>query len=137
LIVDVLGDNELDPDLKRYIIARLRDVERALADTSITGVVDVELAVNSMMGAVQREPDTWDRIAKTKWAPQIGAAWMAIVTTLGGIGAVPGLLPGGEAPPTEVNQTVIITDGSPGQRDGEVVDAEIVEDDGPPSEHGR
>lgn len=110
LIADILADEGLDPGLKRYIIARLRDVEKALIDALITGSGGLELAANSLFGAAQRERDLWDRIAETKWAPRIGATWMAIVTTLGAVGGVPALLPKDDAKPVEVNNTVVVND---------------------------
>jgi hypothetical protein len=124
LIDGILQDPDLPADLKRYIVQRLRDVEQALVDAAIHGVASVELAASSLLGASQLDRDWWDRVAQTRWAPRIGAVWMAIVTTLGAAGGIPALMPGSQAPVVEQSVTVNVTV----EDDDDVVDAEVIED---------
>jgi len=129
LIDEILADDDLDEALKRYIVARLRDIEDALTDALITGAGSVELAVNATIGAAQMDRDWWDRIAHTKWAPRIANVWMAIVTTLGAAGGVPALMPGDDALPV-IEQTVQVdTDVTVNVEDEDIHYAEIVEED--------
>jgi len=124
LIDLIIADDELDAALKRYVVSRLRDVESTLTDGLITGAPGVELAVNSLLGAAHRDRDLWDRVAHTKWGPRIGAAWMALVTTLGGVGAVPVLMPGEERQPPAIHNTVEV------DVDLTVHDAALIEESG-------
>jgi hypothetical protein len=147
LIDSVLADVELGGDLKRYIVARLRDVEKALTDALIIGAPGLELAANSLFGASRRERDWWDRIAQTKWGPRIGAAWMAIVTTLGAAGGLPALMPGRDAAPQlDFHQTIKVevedpdssaADRKTGDHPDEVVEGELVDEDEPADPGGR
>lgn len=141
LISDIASDETLEPDLRRYIIDRLRDVERALTDALINGAAGLEVAVNGLHGAHERERDLWERIAHTKWAPRIGAMWMALVTTLGAAGGLPALMPGSDTPPP--HQTVVVIPfqhqpqiTSPDHGDHDVFDAELVDDDGSAASEG-
>jgi hypothetical protein len=133
LIDDILGDQELDASLKRYMIARLRDIEDALTDALITGIDGVALAAHATYGAARLDRDWWDRIERTKWAPRIAGIWMTLMTTLGGVGAVLALMPGDEPQPAitqETNTTIVIESPEDGD---DVVDAEVVEET-PPSD---
>lgn len=134
LISDIATDETLSTDLRRYILDRLHDVERALTDALVNGSRGLEVAINGLHGAHERERDLWDRVAQTKWAPRIGAIWMALVTTLSAAGGIPALMPGGDAPPQQ--QTVLVIpfqhtpkDASPEHKDDDIVDAELVDDD--------
>jgi hypothetical protein len=141
LVDDILADDDLDAAVKRYVVARLRDVEEALTDALIVGVDGVELAVNATIGSAQMDRDWWDRIAKTKWAPRIGAVWMAMVTSLGAVGGVPALMPGDEPQPPAIVQTVEVdtnTDVTLNVEDEDIHDAEVVDEDkGGPREVAR
>lgn len=143
LIDDVLHDQELEVALKQYILARLRDIEKALIDSFVTGADGLKVAVSAPLGDVQMNPDWWDRISKTKWSPRIAGVWMAIVTTLGAAGGVPALLPGGDPAPVVVtNQTTVQIENNatvinPEPEQADVVDAEIVDEpEGPPDDPG-
>lgn len=140
LIDEILADSDLETDLRRYIVARLRDVQNVLTDALITGAPGVELAANSLMGARHRDEDLWDRIAATRWAPRIAMTWAAIMTTLSAVAGFPALMPGSDEQSVEIHTTVnttVNTDGSESDDDAatsdedesaDVVDGEIVED---------
>ena len=126
LMDEVASDSSLASDLRTYILDRLREVEDALIDATIKGTPAVERARNALWGTRAYEPDWWDRISQTKWAPRIGIVWAAIVTTLGATGGVPALMPGVDLPP-QIENTVIVQQSDNAQND--VVDGEIIEDE--------
>lgn len=129
LIDEVAKDSNLAIDLRTYILRRLREVEDALIEATVNGAPALEMATNAMFGASRRQPDVWDRIADTKWAPRIAAVWMAMMTTLGAAGGAPALMPGGDEQPQQLEQNVVIVN------DAVIVDGEIVDesDSGPSS----
>lgn len=130
LIDAVLSDDDLDADLKRYIIERLREVERAIQDALITGAPDLERAVTTLLGSVQRRPDMWDRIGKSKYGRRIAGVYAAICMGLSAVGGFPALMPGDEPPIIEQTTIVNVEQQTMVQADpdSDVVDGEIVDE---------
>lgn len=136
LRAEVLADESLEDDVKAAIAVRLRQILDAIRDAAIEGTPPLRSAAETLLGAVQLEPDLWSRVSESKWGPRIGGMWLALMTTLGGLGAtIPALLPNDsptpalEAPgdkPLDINTDVCLQVVI---HDGDVVDAEIVEHD--------
>lgn len=131
---------DLDVETKDFLLSRLQEVESALREALLTGTVRIERATESLIGAMHRRPDLWDRIAATKWGPRVKNMAVGLCLALSSAGGLPALMPGEDPPEptavvqeTDLNVTVknpaaIGNDPGTSEAEGEVVDAEIVEE---------
>lgn len=134
LIDDVTDADDLDRETKDFVLLRLIEVERGLREALLTGTPGIERATDSLIGAMHRRPDMWDRVSSTKWGPRIAKLAGALVLTIGSVGGLPALMPGDQPQPGVTNIVQIHVenstqiDGVPQAEDDDVVNAELVEE---------
>lgn len=135
LIDGITEDPDLAVDVKQFVLRRLVEVETGLREARLTGTPGIEHATDALIGAMRRRPDMWDRVAQTKWGPRLGKMAGALCLALGSAGGLPALMPGDEAQPPEIHNTVEVdtdvTVTAPAQADENegIHDAEIVGED--------
>lgn len=140
LMDGVTEDPDFDVETKDFLLTRLEEVEAALREALLTGTVRIERATESLIGAMHRRPDLWDRIAATKWGPRVKNIAVGLCMALSAAGGLPALMPGDPPGPTaivqethlEVNVTndeVTVDRGSgASEEEVNVVDAELVDE---------
>lgn len=135
LVDGISDDPDLPLDVKQFVLVRLEDVEKALREVLITGSPGVERATDSLIGAMRRRPDMWERIGQSKWGPRLGNIAGALCLALGSAGGIPALMPGDVPQPPVIEQTVevetdvnVTVPSAEGDAAEDIHDAEVVED---------
>jgi hypothetical protein len=133
LIDEVKRDENLGDELKDLIVTRLKQVLTAISQAYVLGDAPLKEAAEALLGAVRLDPELWNRVSESRWGPRVAAVWLGLMATLGGVGAVPALLPHSEPTPPAIQTPVpvdvrIDVDVNNPDGDSDVIDAELVDD---------